>query len=50
MDAASDALWVLTSLAVSDLLTSLRGWSDEQYRSWLADALGALLLERRPVD
>lgn len=45
VEAASDALWALTSLAVYDLLTGLRGWSDDQYRAWLADALAALLLD-----
>ena len=50
VESASDALWAMTSLAVYDLLTGLRAWSDDQYRTWLADALSALLLEPRPVD
>ena len=50
VERAADVLWALTSLAVYDLLTGLRAWSDEQYRDWLADALGTLLLGPRPVD
>ena len=47
VETAGDTLWALTSLAVYDLLAGLRGWSDEQYRAWLGDALAALLLEPR---
>lgn len=39
VDAAIDATWTLCSLAVYDLLVLERGWSDDRYQAWLADAL-----------
>ena len=41
-----DGLWVLTSLAVWDLLVTTLGWSVERYERWLADRLIDLLLPR----
>jgi AcrR family transcriptional regulator len=39
-----DIAWTLCSLAVYDLLVLDRGWSDERYQAWLADALARELL------
>jgi AcrR family transcriptional regulator len=46
---ACDVVWTLCSLAVYDLLVIDRGWSDEQYRTWLSNSLARELLpEPRP--
>ena len=39
-----DGLWTLCSLAVYDMLVGTRGWSEERYEAWLAEALTALLV------
>lgn len=44
VEAATDLLWTLTSLAVHDLLVVDRGWSPERYEAWLADALSRDLI------
>jgi TetR/AcrR family transcriptional regulator, regulator of autoinduction and epiphytic fitness len=41
---ARDILWTLASHATYDQLVTQRGWSPEQYQTWLADALSHLLL------
>lgn len=41
---AAETVWVLTSPELFGLLIVDRGWSLEQYRQWLADALIRLLL------
>jgi AcrR family transcriptional regulator len=41
---ARDILWTLASHATYDQLVTQRGWSPEQYKTWLADALSHLLL------
>ena len=44
VDVGTDITWTLCSLAVYDLLVLDRGWSDERYQAWLADALARELL------
>jgi hypothetical protein len=44
VEAAIDVTWTLCSLAVYDLFVLGRGWSDERYETWLADALRVALL------
>jgi AcrR family transcriptional regulator len=46
VEEGSDSLWVLTSLAVYDLLVTTRGWPEDRYRSWLAERLADVLLPR----
>ena len=46
-DDARDVVWTLCSLAVHDLLVVARGWTSEQYRSWLT---AALIRELLPDD
>ena len=41
---AAETVWALASPEVYVLLTGVRGWAREQYATWLADALGAILL------
>lgn len=48
-DEGSDILWVLSSLAVYDLLVVERGWTDAAYESWLAGVLGGELVRQDPV-
>jgi AcrR family transcriptional regulator len=38
-----DALWAVVDIGLYRLLTDLRGWSPEQYETWLADAIDRLL-------
>ena len=40
----TETVWALTSAEVYNLLTLDRGWSDEQYATWLAGILTRLLL------
>ncbi len=37
-----DALWAVLDVGVYRMLTDLRGWSDEQYETWLADVIDRL--------
>lgn len=41
---AADMVWTLTSPEVFSLLTTDRGWSEDQYSSWLGSSLVRLLL------
>lgn len=41
---ARDIIWTMCSHAVYEQLVIQRGWSPQQYRSWLADTLGRALL------
>jgi AcrR family transcriptional regulator len=41
---ARDVLWTLASHAIYDQLVTQRGWSAEQYQTWLADTLCRTLL------
>jgi AcrR family transcriptional regulator len=41
----AETVWVICSPGVFDLLVSGRGWSQEQYTSWLSGLLSALLLK-----
>ncbi len=41
---ARDLLWTLASHATYDQLVTQRGWSSQQYQTWLADALSQILL------
>ncbi len=43
-EVGADVLWVLSSLAVHDLLVVDRGWTSERYVAWLAEALSRELL------
>ena len=43
---ATDILWTLCSLAVHDQLVVERGWTAEEYETWLAAALAGELLGR----
>jgi TetR/AcrR family transcriptional regulator, regulator of autoinduction and epiphytic fitness len=40
---AAETLWVASSAEVFQLLTADRGWTREQYCTWLADSLAKLL-------
>lgn len=40
-----DGVWAVAGVEVYLLLTEIRGWSDEQYESWLADTILRLLGE-----
>lgn len=41
---AAETVWVITSAEVFSLVTLGRGWSGEQYQTWLANTLIRLLL------
>jgi hypothetical protein len=41
---AAETVWMLTSAEMYNLAIMDRGWSEEKYRQWLADALVNLLL------
>jgi AcrR family transcriptional regulator len=41
---AADLYWTTSSPEVHHVLTMERGWSQDRYERWLADALGAVLL------
>ena len=47
--AARDILWTLTGRDIYRMLVSERGWSPEQYESWLGDQLVAGLLGNKPA-
>jgi AcrR family transcriptional regulator len=38
-----DGLWAVLAVEVYQLLTTLRGWTPEQYETWLADVIDRLL-------
>lgn len=42
-DTEIDEVWMLTSIAVYDLLVRDSGWSREQYENWLTDRIEELL-------
>jgi AcrR family transcriptional regulator len=44
VDKARDLIWTLCAQANYDALVTSRGWSHEDYREWLAEALAAALL------
>ena len=46
-DQAADTVWALASPELFHLLTQTRDWTSAQYGQWLADSLGAALLEQR---
>jgi AcrR family transcriptional regulator len=43
-EAAAETIWALASPDLYALLTGVRGWPRDKYATWLADALGAILL------
>ena len=49
-ESAAETVWLLTSGEVFMLLKCDRGWTDEDYQRWLADALKRLLLECRNIQ
>ena len=38
-----DGLWAVLAVEVYQLLTGLRGWTPQQYETWLADVIDRLL-------
>jgi AcrR family transcriptional regulator len=50
VDVAIDVAWTLCSLATYDALVLARGWDDERYQGWLADALARELLAPSPPE
>jgi TetR/AcrR family transcriptional regulator, regulator of autoinduction and epiphytic fitness len=44
LEAAADTVWVVTSGEVYTLLVTDRGWSVDQYKQWLANALTKLIV------
>lgn len=44
---AVETVWALTSPELHQLLVRVRGWTRRRYRDWLADSLGAVLLDGR---
>jgi hypothetical protein len=38
-----DGLWAVFAVEVYHLLTALRGWTPQQYETWLADVIDRLL-------
>ncbi len=52
MDAATaaDVVWTLTSPEVHHMLLEVRGWTREQYETWLRDTLERSLLPEAPGD
>jgi AcrR family transcriptional regulator len=38
-----DAMWAVLDIGVFRMLTDLRGWTMDQYQTWLADAIDRLL-------
>ncbi len=46
--AARDILWTLTGRDIYRMLVSDRGWTSDQYESWLGDQLVAGLLGNKP--
>ena len=47
VDRAADLIWTLCAQANYDSLVTSRGWTHEEYRDWLADALAHALLATR---
>lgn len=45
LDQITATVWAISSAEVFDLLVRVQGWSEEQYVTWLGDALERLLLE-----
>jgi AcrR family transcriptional regulator len=46
LEEARDAIWMLNSVEVWQLLTVARGWSDERYVAWLGRAMADAVLPR----
>lgn len=46
LELARDRIWTLNSVGVWHLLTRRRGWSGEQYESWIGDQMCAAVLAR----
>jgi hypothetical protein len=44
VDKARDLIWTLCAQGNYDALVTARGWSHEEYREWLTEALAASLL------
>ena len=45
VERARDRIWTLNSVGVWHLLTAGRGWSGEEYETWIGDQMCAALLE-----
>ena len=41
--AQADALWAVVDIGVYWMLTDLRGWSEQQYETWIAETIDRLL-------
>jgi len=50
VDRATDILWMLNHPNTWQLLVGQRGWTPEQYESWVGDTACAQLLSPRPHD
>ena len=46
---AVDAVWALISPELTLLLVEQRGWSAEEYGSWLGETISTLVLRPGPV-
>jgi hypothetical protein len=44
VDKARDLIWTLCAQGNFDALVTARGWSHEDYREWLSEALASALL------
>jgi AcrR family transcriptional regulator len=44
VEAARDAIWTLNSIEVWHLLTALRGWSGDEYATWVGDQMVAAVI------
>lgn len=44
VEGARDAIWLLNSVEVWQLLTAQRGWSDDDYEAWVAKAMADAVL------
>ena len=50
VDSATDVLWTLNDPALHTSLVGERGWSEDGFRAWLAEAMVALLLDPARAD
>lgn len=48
VERAADAIWTLNSVQVWRLLTQDRGWTSDEYETWVADAMIGAVVEPGP--
>ena len=46
----ADAMWAVLDIGLYRMLTNLRGWTADQYETWVADAIDRLLDDGRKVE